>query len=130
MADYTVKNLKEIENSAERFGLAPDVEARFARGALGTTNSGLSYQRYAPDFRAPFAHKHAKQEEVYVILSGSAQLKVDDDIVELKQWDAIRLPPGTMRQWHSGPEGFELLAIGAPVSDESDAEMVSDWWTD
>jgi mannose-6-phosphate isomerase-like protein (cupin superfamily) len=130
MTDYTVTNLKEIENSAERFGLAPDVEARFARGALGTTSSGLSYQRYAAGIRAPFAHKHAKQEEVYVILSGSAQLKVDDDIVELKEWDAIRIPPGVTRQWQSGPDGFELLAIGAPVSKETDAEMIADWWTD
>ena len=130
MADYTVKNLKEIENSAERFGLAPNVEARFARKALGTTSSGMSYQRYAPDFRAPFAHKHAEQEEVYLILSGSARLKVDGDIVELKEWDAIRLPPGVMRQLHSGPDGVELLAIGAPVSEGTDAEMISDWWTD
>jgi mannose-6-phosphate isomerase-like protein (cupin superfamily) len=130
MADYTVRNIKELDNSAERFGLAPNVEARFARKALGTTSSGMSYQRYAPDFRQPFAHKHSKQEEVYVILSGSARLKVDDEVVELKEWDAIRLPPGTTRQWHSGPEGFELLAIGSPVSEETDAEMVADFWAD
>lgn len=130
MADYTVKNLKELENSAERFGLAPNVEARFARKALATTSSGLSYQRYAPDFRAPFAHKHSKQEEVYLILSGSARLKIDDEIVELKEWDAVRVPPGATRQWHSGPDGFEVLAIGAPVFEENDAEMIADWWTD
>jgi mannose-6-phosphate isomerase-like protein (cupin superfamily) len=130
VADYTLKNLKELENSAERFGLAPDVEARFARNALGTESSGLSYQRYAPDVRAPFAHTHSKQEEVYVILSGSARLKLDDEIVELKEWDAIRVPPGVTRQWQAGPDGFELLAIGAPVFAESDAEMVKDWWTD
>jgi mannose-6-phosphate isomerase-like protein (cupin superfamily) len=130
MANYTVTNMKELENAAERFGLAPNVEARFARKALGTTSSGMSYQRYAPDFRQTFAHKHSKQEEVYVIISGSAKLKVEDEIVELKEWDAIRLPPGTTRQWHAGPEGFELIAIGAPVFEESDAEVIEDWWTD
>jgi mannose-6-phosphate isomerase-like protein (cupin superfamily) len=129
MADYTIKNLKELENAAERFGLAPNVEARFTRSALGTQSSGMSYQRYAPDFRAPFAHTHSKQEEVYVILEGSAQLKLDDEIVELKKWDAIRVPAGTTRQWQAGPEGFELIAVGAPVFEESDASMVEDFWT-
>ena len=75
MADYSVTNLKELENSAERFGLAPDVEARFARKALATTSSGLSYQRYAPDFRTPFAHKHSKQEEV---CAGTYALSTND----------------------------------------------------
>jgi mannose-6-phosphate isomerase-like protein (cupin superfamily) len=128
MADYTVKNIKELENTTEN--LAPNLEVRFTRNALGTTSSGMSYQRYAPNFRTPFGHVHSKQEEVYVILSGSARLKVDDEIVELKEWDAIRLPPGTTRQWHAGPEGFEFLAVGAPVFEETDAEIVHDFWTD
>ncbi len=62
------------------------------------------------------------------MLSGSARLKLDDDILELSQWDAVRIPPGTMRAWHAGPEGFEVLAIGAPVFDKTDAEMVQGWW--
>jgi mannose-6-phosphate isomerase-like protein (cupin superfamily) len=128
VADYTVKNIKELENATE--GLAPNLEVRFTRKALGTTSSGMSFQRYAPNFRAPFGHVHSKQEEVYVILSGSARLKLDDEIVELKEWDAIRVPPGTTRQWHAGPEGFEMLAVGAPVFEETDAEIVQDFWTD
>jgi mannose-6-phosphate isomerase-like protein (cupin superfamily) len=31
-----------------------------------------------------------KQEEVYVVLRGSGRMKVDDEIVELKEWDAVR----------------------------------------
>jgi hypothetical protein len=38
-----------------------------------------------------------KQEEVYVVVRGSGRMKVDDEIVELKEWDAVRVPPGTWR---------------------------------
>ena len=41
MAGYSVANLKELENSAERFGLAPAVEARFARTALDAEESSV-----------------------------------------------------------------------------------------
>ena len=72
MAEYTLKNIKDIPDMAEKFGLSPGLEARFARDALELTKLGVSYLRLAPDFRVPFGHKHAEQEEVYVLLSCSA----------------------------------------------------------
>jgi hypothetical protein len=41
-------------------------------------------------------------------------MKLDDEIVEFKEWDAGRVPPGTWRGYEAGPEGLELLVIGAP----------------
>ena len=74
MAGYTVVNLKrEVEDQAPKFGWAPNIEARFAAGPLELENSGVSYQRLAPNFRFPFGHKHKVQEELYVILRGSAR---------------------------------------------------------
>ena len=81
MADYTLRNLKEIEDQAPKSGLAPNLEARFARTPLETENLGISYQRLAPEFRVPFGHKHGEQEEIYVVLSGSARLKLDEERV-------------------------------------------------
>ncbi len=84
MADYTKLNLRQdVEDMAPQFGFAPNIEARYARKPLGLANSGASYFRIAPDFRLPFGHKHAEQEEVYVVLSGSARIKAGDEIVEL-----------------------------------------------
>jgi uncharacterized cupin superfamily protein len=128
MPNYTVKNLKQIENMAEQFGMSDGLEARFARGALELENFGLSYQRLEPNFRIPFGHKHGEQEEVYVVLSGSARLKLDDEIVELKQWDAVRVSGEVTRNFEGGPDGAEVLAIGAPVA--KDTEMLQEWWTD
>jgi mannose-6-phosphate isomerase-like protein (cupin superfamily) len=128
MPNYTVKNLKQVENMAEQFGMSDGLEARFARGPLELENFGLSYQRLEPNFRIPFGHKHGEQEEVYVVLSGSARLKLDDEIVDLQQWDAIRVPGVVTRNFEGGPDGAEVLAIGAPIA--KDTEMLQGWWAD
>jgi mannose-6-phosphate isomerase-like protein (cupin superfamily) len=130
MTKYTVKNLKELEDSAESFGLSPDLEARFATRELECEQTGLSYQRLAPDFRIPFGHSHKQQEELYVLLSGSARVKLDDEVVELKQWDVVRVPKDTVRAFEAGPEGAELLAFGAPHTGPGDADVTQQWWSD
>ena len=130
VAGYTIKNLKEVEDQARRFGLSPSLEARFARVPLECENSGVSYQRLAPNFRLPFGHKHKRQEEVYVLVSGSARAKLDDDVVELKPWDAVRVAKETMRSFEAGSEGAEIIAIGAPNTGPGDAETTPDWWSD
>ena len=131
MAGFTKVNLKnDVDDQAPNFGLSPHIEARMARVPLEMEHSGISYQRIAPNFRIPFAHKHKNQEEVYVIVSGSVRMKVEDEILELKQWDAVRVHKDTMRSFEGGPEGAEVIAIGAPNTGPGDAEMVNDWWSD
>jgi mannose-6-phosphate isomerase-like protein (cupin superfamily) len=131
LAGYTKVNLKEdVEDQAPRFGYSPNMKAHFARVPLELQNSGISYFRVAPNFRLPFGHTHREQEEVYVIISGGGRLKLDDEIVELKAWDAIRVPGPTMRNLEAGPEGAEVLAFGAPNTQGADAEMTPNWWTD
>jgi mannose-6-phosphate isomerase-like protein (cupin superfamily) len=129
LADYTKLNLKEVEDQSPKFGLN-QMEFRSARVPLEMENSGLSYLRIDPNYRVPFGHKHNVQEEVYVILSGSARLKLDDEVIELKPLDAVRIHKDTMRNFEGGPEGAEVLAIGAPNTGPGDGPMTQDWWTD
>ncbi len=126
---YTVRNLKEIEDAAPAFGLSPDLEARFARKALDSKQVAVSYQRLLPNVRIPFGHTHAQQEETYVVLSGSGNAKLGDETIELQQWDALRVDPETMRAIEAGPDGIEFIAVGGPIGDKNDAEMVNDWWS-
>jgi mannose-6-phosphate isomerase-like protein (cupin superfamily) len=128
MAGYTLVNLREVEDQAPKFGLSPNLEARMARVPLELENFGVSYQSMAPNFRVPFGHNHKRQEEVYVLLSGGVRVKLDDEIVELKPFDAIRVPNDTMRGFEAGPEGAALIAIGAPNTGPGDADMVQGWW--
>ena len=98
---HTVVNLMQIKDLAPDHGLAPGLESRFARVPLELTNSGLSHFRIGPDFRVPFGHVHSEQEEVYVVVEGSARVKLDDEVLELGTWDAVRIPPGTLAR-HGG----------------------------
>jgi quercetin dioxygenase-like cupin family protein len=101
-----------------------------ARVPLEMENAGLSYIRIAPGFRIPYGHKHKNQEEVYVLVSGNARIKIEDEVRELKQWDAVRLHRDTVRGFEAGDQGAELLAIGAPNTGPGDAEVLQDWWND
>jgi uncharacterized cupin superfamily protein len=131
VSNYTHINLKtDVEDMAPKFGFAPNLESRFARRPLGLEKSGVSYYRVAPNYRIPFGHKHGEQEEVYLLLSGSARMKLDDDLVELKPLDALRVPGEVTRAFEAGPDGAEIVAFGAPNNENSDTEMVQDWWTD
>jgi len=131
VAGYTHMNLKEeVEDQAPKFGYGSNMKAHFARVPLGLEKSGLSYFRIAPSFRLPFGHKHREQEETYVVLSGSARMKLDDDVVELKPFDAVRVHGDTMRSFEAGPEGAEIIAFGAPNTENQDAEMTPGWWSD
>lgn len=129
MAEYTRVNLvRDVDDMAPRFGHSPGLESRFARKALGMENGGLSYFRLGPDFKTPFGHTHSEQEEVYVIVSGSARAKVGNDEIELEQWDAIRVPPGVWRSLAGGPDGCVFLAFGAPNTENKDTEMQPNFW--
>ncbi len=91
----------------------------------------MSYQRLAPGFRIPFAHKHKEEEEVYVLVSGSGRVKLDDEIAELKEWDAVRVAPSVMRCFEAGPEGAEIVVFGSRGLGAADVvDMTPGWWTD
>ena len=131
---FTLRNLKEdLEDLGSNFDGVPDLEFRAAAAALELRESGLTYQLVPPGYRFPYGHTHNTQEEVYVVVRGSGRIKVDDEIVDLKEWDAVRVPPGTWRGYEAGPEGLEILVIGAPNLGDAPREDVvgqRDWWAD
>ncbi|HEY3922664.1 MAG TPA: cupin domain-containing protein [Gaiellaceae bacterium] len=130
MGTYTKKNLRtEVENQAPKFDMPAELEARFARTAVGGKTLGLSLFTLAPGFRIPFGHKHPHQEEVYVVVRGSGRIKVEGEVVDLEEWDAIRIDEDTMRDVEAGPDGIEYIAFGAG-EDPRDAEMAPGWWPD
>jgi quercetin dioxygenase-like cupin family protein len=128
MSSFTVVNLKEIDDSAgER---SPDIEARFARSRLESSHLGVSYLRYAAGVRSPMGHSHREQEEVYLVLGGSGRIKLDEEVVELREWDLVRVAPTTVRGFEGGPDGLELIAIGSDRPEGGDGVRVEEWWTD
>ena len=126
MSSYTRLNLLELEDStSERI---PGVEGRFGRSKMGSRDLGVSHFYYAPGTRSRSAHTHTEQEETYVVLDGSGRIRLDDEILELKRWDLVRVAPGVVRALEAGPNGLTFLAIGGPRPEEGDGKLVDSPW--
>ncbi len=128
MSSYSVKNLMDVEDSAA--ARTSDVEARFARKHLDSQELGVSYFRYAPNYRSRMGHSHREQEEAYVVVGGAGRIKLDDEILDLSQWDVVRVSPEVVRAFEGGPQGLEMIAIGGAKPEDGDGVPVPDWWTD
>ena len=130
MSDYTIINVRDVEDAAPGFGFSDTMEARFATRELGGSTVGIALETIKPGKRVPFGHTHREQEEVYVVVRGSGRVKIDDAVHEVSEWDVIRVGPGTTRNFEAGSDGLELLAFGAPVSVGNDSEIKPGWWSD
>ena len=125
MDHWTKKNFDEIADSSPD---EVDIRWQFARKALGSPELGVSRFTYEPGARMPWGHKHRYQEEVYVVVSGSGRAKLDDEVIEVGPWDAIRVAPSVARSFEAGPDGMEVICIGGNKPDGPDGEKVDDFW--
>jgi mannose-6-phosphate isomerase-like protein (cupin superfamily) len=111
----------------ERYDLDDVGEARYIREHVGAVQTGLTHYRLRSGRRQGWAHRHMVAEEIYVAVSGSGRIKVDDELFELRPLDAVRVAPASARELEAGPDGLEVLAFGS--HSPGDGEMVADWWT-
>jgi quercetin dioxygenase-like cupin family protein len=125
---YTIRNLADTADSAPEFGLGEVGEAHFPREELGAESTGFAYHVLKPGKRQRFGHRHDEAEEVTVVLSGSGRVRLDDEIVEISQLDAIRIAPNITRAFEAGPDGLTMLVFGPRHA--GDGELLSDFWTD
>ena len=125
MADYAIKNLRESKDAAAEAGLSDSLEARFAHEDLGSETSGISYQVVKAGQRQPFAHRHGEMEEIYVVISGSGRVKLDDEVEDLGPLDAVRISPSVVRAFEGGDDDLVLLAFSPRA--KGDAEIVQDF---
>jgi mannose-6-phosphate isomerase-like protein (cupin superfamily) len=116
MSGYATKNLMEIDD----LFAGPEMEVRFSREYLDSEHLGISLFKYAPDFTATDGHHHKVQEEAYVVIAGSGRIRLDDEVVELRRWDVVRVSPAVVRGFEAGPEGLEVIAVGADKPEGGD----------
>lgn len=126
--DYTIKNLREVQDQAPQFGFSEVQEARFPREDLASQTIGLAFHRVRAGKRQAFAHRHDQAEEIYVVLSGSGRIKLDGDIHEVSPLDAIRVAPRVARAFEAGPEDLTLLAFGPRHAGDGEV-LREDFWT-
>ena len=126
---YTIKNLRDVKDSAPDFGFEELQEAHFGHGELEAERTGFAYMVVKPGKRQGFAHRHDEAEEVYVVVGGSGRVKLGDDVKDIGHLDAIRVAPSVVRAFEAGDDGLELLAFGA--RHQGDGEIVKeDVWGD
>ncbi|HEY4277686.1 MAG TPA: hypothetical protein VGM91_05675 [Conexibacter sp.] len=126
---FTRIALDDVTDAAPGLGLADSgIEIRFAQRELGAEETGVTFHRLAPGVRQPFGHRHNLAEEVYVVVSGSGRMKLDDEIVELAPLVAIRVAPPVTRSFEAGPDGLELVVAGA--RHDGDGELVHGFWSE
>jgi mannose-6-phosphate isomerase-like protein (cupin superfamily) len=116
MSDYAVKNLLEIDNLSG----SEEFQVRFSRKYIDSEELGVSLLRVAPDLKATDGHHHKEQEEAYVVIDGSGRIRLDDEVVELKKFDVVRVAPQVVRAFEAGPEGMEIIAVGGQKPEGGD----------
>ncbi|MFW6447965.1 MAG: cupin domain-containing protein [Halobacteriota archaeon] len=85
---------------------------------LGTTDLAINYYELEPGDSFAFAyHRHEIQEEVFVVLSGTATFDTADGPVAVGPHEAVRFGPGEwQRGWNRGEERVVAIALGAPLA--------------
>jgi quercetin dioxygenase-like cupin family protein len=128
MSRYSAVNLLEIDDSVG--DRAPGIEGRFGRKHLDSRDLGVSLFRYAPSLRSPMAHSHREQEEAYVVVAGSGRVLLDGEVLDLRQWDVVRVAPEVVRSFEAGPDGLDIIAVGGPKPEDGDGVMGTAEWPD
>ncbi len=126
MEPFTIVNMLELDDSVS--GRVEGLEGRFARAHLDSRDLGVSHFRYAPNLRSTMGHRHGEQEEAYIVVAGSGQVMLDDEVHELNQWDVVRVSPPVARAFAAGPDGMDVIAIGGPKPEGRDGEMLEVVW--
>ena len=126
MSDYTITKLEKSKDFAAANGVGEVGVIRFPREDVEAKATGFAHLSLKPNKRHPFPHRHQKAEEIYIVLSGSGRVKLEDELRDLSTHDIVRVAPQVTRGFEAGPEGMELLAFGA--RHEGDGELGADFW--
>lgn len=128
MPGYTIKPLAEI----------PDVlgdypgEMRFATKEIGAEQAALTWRRMPAGTggKGSYGHRHRTQEEIYLVVSGALQFKLEDEVVNVPAGTVVRVAPEVARSvWNEGPDDAELVIVSVKVNDpRGDAQTVPDFW--
>jgi len=129
MSDVTILPLEDVPDA---FGGRYPGTMRFLTEDLGTTQVAFTHRVMPPQSggKGSYGHRHRTQEEIYFVISGTLQFKLDDEVVDVSGGTAVRVAPGVVRSaWNDGPEDVEMIIVSMRLDDaREDAELVQDFW--
>ena len=129
MSDYTIRRLDDVPDA---FGGQYPGAMRFLTEHLGTTQVAITHRVMPPQSggKGSYGHRHKTQEEIYFVISGTLQFKLEDDVIDVAPATAVRVAPGVVRSiWNDGPADAELIIVSMRLDDvREDVELVQDFW--
>jgi mannose-6-phosphate isomerase-like protein (cupin superfamily) len=125
-------SLARLDDVPDVFGGKYPGEMKMLAGPLGTEQVAFTY-RTMPQHsggKGGYGHRHKSQEELYFVLSGELQFKLDDEVIDVPAGTAVRIAPGTVRSvWNERPEEAALIIVSTRSEDpREDVELVEDFW--
>lgn len=90
---------------------------------LKLTGCEISLNSLPAEVGSSFLHTHKQNEEVYIILGGSGQFKVDDDVFPVQEGSAVRVATGGVRAIKAGGDGIIYMCIQAKQGSLEQATM-------
>ena len=128
MSNYSIRKLEDVPDF---LGDYPG-EMRFFTGELGNEQVALTHRRMPAKTggKGSYGHRHKTQEEVYFVIDGTLQFKLEDEVIDVGPGTAVRVAPEVVRSvWNEGPEDANLIIISPRIeSVRDDAEMIADFW--
>ena len=129
MSDYTIRRLEDVE---DRFGGRYPGAMRQFTGPLGNEQVAFTHRVMPPGSggKGGYGHRHMTQEEVYFVVTGTLEFKIEDEVIDVPAGTAVRIAPEVVRSvWNEGPEDAELIIVSTRLADQSNEhEMVEDFW--
>jgi mannose-6-phosphate isomerase-like protein (cupin superfamily) len=128
VSNYSIRKLEDVPDF---LGDYPG-EMRFFTGELGNEQVALTHRRMPAKTggKGSYGHRHKTQEEVYYVIDGTLQFKLEDEVIDVGPGTAVRVAPEVVRSvWNEGPEDANLIIISPRIeSVRDDAEMIADFW--
>ena len=129
MTNYTICH---VDQAPDLFGGQYPGEMKMLADPLDTEQVAFSYRRMPQHTggKGGYGHRHNTQEEVYFVVSGELQFKLEDDVIDVPAGTAVRVAPGTARSvWNERPQDAELVIVSTRIADvDDDVEIVEGFW--
>ena len=129
MSDYTIRRLEDVPDA---FGGQYPGAMRFLTEHLGTTQVAITHRVMPPQSggKGSYGHRHKTQEEIYFVISGTLQFKLEDDVVDVEAGNAVLVPPHVLRSvWNDEAEDAELVIAAKRIADpQNDTGTVPGFW--